>query len=571
MTDFRIETVSFDASEVRAFGKRDPRHRDWPVVYTLDNTAEVYVGESLDAAGRLRQHLDGGTKSQLVDARVIIDASFNKSVCLDLEAYLIRLFAGEGIRAVLNGNAGVANGNYYQRDDYRERFAEIFELLRADGLFRTTIAEIENSDLFKLSPFKSLTQDQGDAVIAIIQALLADLRGAGLGHTVVEGEPGTGKTVVAIFLVKMLVDLGAWDGEPLEAETYLSGLFTPANQTTLSGLRIGLVVPQQSLRTSIQAVFARTPGLSTDMVLSPFDVGKSPVDWDLLVVDEAHRLSQRTSMASGMQNKEYADINTRLFGKDDPRHTQLDWITANSHQQVLLVDTRQRVRPFDLDVASLQALTESARERGRVHRLASQMRVGAGDDYVDYLRRILSNTPPARRPDFGTYDLRFYDDVGAMIGTVKERNAEEGLARLLAGYAWKWESKNDRARADLVFGDIELQWNSTDVDWVDSPRSVDEVGSIHTIQGYDLNYAGVIIGRDLRYDVRTGQIVFDRNQYFDRRGKQRATSGAKTTDEDLLELVQNIYSVLLTRGVRGTYVYVVDEPLRERLRPYFPS
>lgn len=209
MTGFRIERLALASSALRSFARRDPQHRDWPVVYTLNDSSEVYVGESIDAVGRLKQHLDGGTKSHLGEARVIVDASFNKSACLDLESYLIGLFSGEGRYKVLNVQASSGTGNYYQRDVYRDRFREIFSRLRADGLFSTSIEEIENSELFKLSPFKSLTEDQGDAVVAITQSLLDDLNGGPGGSIVVEGGPGTGKTVVAIFLTKLLRDIGS--------------------------------------------------------------------------------------------------------------------------------------------------------------------------------------------------------------------------------------------------------------------------------------------------------------------------------------------------------------------------
>ena len=109
------------------------------------------------------------------------------------------------------------------------------------------------------------------------------------------------------------------------------------------------------------------------------------------------------------------------------------------------------------------------------------------------------------------------------------------------------------------------------VDWVNSATSLDEMGSIHTIQGYDLNVAGVVIGRDLRYDRDARRIRFDRTQYRDRNGKANNNQlGLTYTDDQLLEYVRNIYTVLLTRGIRGTYVYVCDPDLREYLRPFFP-
>ena len=138
----------------------------------------------------------------------------------------------------------------------------------------------------------------------------------------------------------------------------------------------------------------------------------------------------------------------------------------------------------------------------------------------------------------------------------------------MAGYAWKWLSKKDRSAFDISLGSYKLRWNQTDKDWVNSPGSVNEVGSIHTIQGYDLNYAGVIVGRDLC--IRNGRIAFDRAQYFDTKGVENNPSrGLIYTDEDVLDFVRNIYAVLLTRGMRGTYVHVVDPELRDYLRPYF--
>jgi hypothetical protein len=103
------------------------------------------------------------------------------------------------------------------------------------------------------------------------------------------------------------------------------------------------------------------------------------------------------------------------------------------------------------------------------------------------------------------------------------------------------------------------------------PKSVDEVGSIHTVQGYDLNYAGVIIGPDLGYDAASGKLVFNRSSYFDSKGKENnPLIGRPYSDDDLLRFVVNIYSVLLTRGIRGTFIYVSDPSLRERLKRFIP-
>jgi DUF2075 family protein len=105
---------------------------------------------------------------------------------------------------------------------------------------------------------------------------------------------------------------------------------------------------------------------------------------------------------------------------------------------------------------------------------------------------------------------------------------------------------------------------------VNSGDPTQEVGSIHVIQGYDLNYAGVIIGQDLKFNQSLQQTIMERDNYFDKKGKENnAQLGIQYTDEDLAVFIRNIYGVLLTRGILGTYVYVCDPALREYLKEYF--
>lgn len=574
MTGFRVDRVHFDAAALQFWADTDKRHRNWPVVYALNDALHIYVGESLNAASRLGQHLENETKQDLETAWVVINERFNKSACLDLESYLIRLFAGDGRFQVLNGNAGVTDADYYGRDDYRDEFRAIFDKLMAEGLFTRSIPEIENSDLFKLSPFKALQPDQKAAVLDILEGLFDDIAAEQPSTIAIQGDPGTGKTIVAIYLMKLLRDIATFTPEQeLHDESLFTDFFQPGHPELIRDFRIALVVPQQSLRKSIQRVFESTPGLSKDMVITPFDVGDSTEKYDLLIVDEAHRLNQRASQAAGMHNTKYAEITRKLFGHDDLQRTQLDWIRAQSQHQIFLADPRQSVRPADLPRKALEDFLSDARSRGRFYRLSSQMRVKAGDDYVSYVRQVLSPHPPEPK-HFEGYDLQFFDNLRTMRDELMRRESDAGLSRLVAGFAWKWRSKGaaNAHLADIEIDGLSLQWNKTATDWVNSAGSAHEVGSIHTIQGYDLNYAGVIIGSDLRYDPVRKRLVFDRKNYFDTRGKtNNKMLGITYSDDDLLEYVQNIYGVLLTRGILGTYVYVCDPPLREYLRHFFAT
>lgn len=568
----RIERFDFSKDSIGSWTDPDGRHRNWPIVYTLNNQRQVYVGESLNALGRMRQHLESPDKSQLKAVRIVIDDTYNKSVCLDLESFLIRMFSGDGRYEVLNRNDGVTNADYFNRQDYQHKFREIFDELRSQGLFAKRIPEIENSDLFKLSPFKALNIDQEAVIEDLLEGLFQDLE-IGAGSTaVVEGGPGTGKTIVAIYFIKLLQDIARrTDQDNPEAESVFSDFFLPGHSELLANARIGLVVPQQSLRKSIEKVFAKTPGLSRDMVLTPFDVAKSAGLYDVLVVDETHRLTQYGAQSHGSLIKRFAmhSQDLALDGEDWTELTQIDWIIRKSRHQVFLLDQGQGVRPIDVPEADLQKL-RSVADAERTYRLVSQMRVRAGDDYVAHVREALSGMGPGQRRDFGDYDLRFFDDFREMHEAILQRNREHSLARLIAGYAWKWQSSKG-ASHDIEIDGVQLCWNRTDKDWINSTTSVEEVGSIHTVQGYDLNYAGVIIGRDLYFDRESQTIKFDPDNYFDAKGKARNNNlrGVSYSDDDILEMVKNVYAVLLTRGIRGTYVYVCDEALREHLRPFF--
>ncbi|EXF25779.1 hypothetical protein BG28_10125 [Nesterenkonia sp. AN1] len=575
MTSFEIRSYPFAKGAVSILSDADERYGNWPAVYTLRNERSIYVGESRNVASRIRQHLASGAKDAMQHVQIILDDTFNKSAALDLEAFLIEYLGGDDRYVLLNRNKGIVNGDYFDRAKYRETFQEIFEDLRSKGIFERSLPEIQNDDLFKLSPFKALTPEQAVAVEDILRDLLG--RVPGQGHDVpivVQGDPGTGKTVVAIYLMKLLADIGTAEDAELDttiddSDSRFAEFFTEGNRERLSALSIGFVVPQQSLRASVAEVFKHTPYLERSMVLDPFAVGESEKHFDVLVVDEAHRLNQRANQPSASQNTRFTEINQKLFGHDESHYTQLDWIKQKSDHQILFLDGAQSVRPADIPRSSWESLLEVAKSADRHHELHSQMRVQAGRGYIDYVRAILRSEAPGS-DEFADYEIEMFYELQVMHDRIRERDAEHGLARLVAGYAWEWRSKKDKSLPDIVLDGYGLQWNRTTKDWINSSTSLDEVGSIHTVQGYDLNYAGVIIGSDLRFDTEQQRIVFDRSNYFDKKGKENNPRlGLEFNDEDLLEYVINIYGVLLTRGIKGTYVYVCDPDLREYLAPYF--
>ncbi|KAK3390292.1 hypothetical protein B0H63DRAFT_507670 [Podospora didyma] len=529
---------------VAEWKEQDERHSNWPVVYVLDDGSataaaqtssattrlkDIYIGESLNAAGRLRQHLDAPAKQHLKNFRVIMDGRFNKSVCLDLESYLIKMLAGDGANRVLNRNNGITESNYFQRDMYCEGFRHIFEQLRADGVFTRTIPEIEISDLFKLSPFKALTEEQANSVEEVVRGILTDMEKGGKSMAVIQGDPGAGKTVVATYLIKLLIDIKTFTSlEDLDSDLRFANFFTNATRDLLQNCRIGLVVPQQSLRSSIKKVFRKTPGLNIAMVLTPFE---------------------RANQPSGVLNAKFATITRDLFGSsDDTTKAQLDWVLAKSRHQAFLLDTAQSVRPADLPTSQPRFSLSSSSTRARL-------------GFVSYVRWILDPSPLSAptalsltRQDLGDYDFRAFASVSDMRDEILRREAEVGLSRLMAGYAWEWKTRKDKTAFDLEFNDgLRLRWNITPTDWMSSDNALEEVGSIHTVQGYDLNYVGVIIGMDLRFDVGKRRLFIHRASYFDKKGKENnPVLGRTYSDDDLLRFIMQIYAVLMTRGIKGT-------------------
>ena len=571
MTDFRIEKISFDREIIGLWAGEQNKHSNWPVVYTLNGSNEIYVGETSNAAMRFSNHLNSESKNHLSDARVIFRDDFNKSACLDLESHLIKLFAADEKYKVLNGNAGITDSDYFEREKYRETFSEIFNALVNDGVLTRTVPDIVNSDLFKYSPFKALNTDQAIAIEGILEVLVNQVETEVSSKTVVEGEPGTGKTIVAIYLMKLIRDIALFDeNDAFDSDSLFSDFFQSGFREIFANLKIGLVIPQISLRKTVSKVFSRTPGLDPSMVLDPFEVGESEEIYDLLIVDESHRLQQRANQPAAERNIKYANINRKLFGSDDKSKTQLDWITNRSRHQIFLLDSAQSVKPADLQAKHISPLLEESRKNRTQFKLSSQMRVSGGSDYIDFIGQMLNGNQDLDPKNFGDYDLRFFESFADMKEAIDLREREFGLSRLLAGFAWPWQSKGGKVDFDIEIDGIRLPWNRRNYDWVSSPTSSEEVGSIHTIQGYDLNFAGVIIGRDLFFDKNENKIKFSRENYFDKKGKENnPTLGIKYSDEDLLTFVLSIYRVLLTRGIKGTYVYICDEPLRDHMRQFF--
>lgn len=151
-----------------------------------------------------------------------------------------------------------------------------------------------------------------------------------------------------------------------------------------------------------------------------------------------------------------------------------------------------------------------------------------------------------------------------MVQQLRKKEEEPGLCRLSSGYAWEWKGKEDNTLIDITIEGVDIKWNSQTSGWSSNPDVKDEMGSIYTLPGLDLNYAGVVIGPDIYYDEMSNEIRVNKDNFFDNKVK------AGVTEEELKTYILNTYAVLLTRGIYGTYVYVCDEALREYFKRFIP-
>lgn len=534
----------------------------WPLVYFIQNGSQkaAYVGESTNALSRIKNHLGNPERCKLDTISIIGSDKFNKSATLDIESNLIQYITAEGTYKLQNGNFGLVNHNYYQKDLYKNLFIEVWNKLIERKIVTKTLTEIENSELFKYSPYKALNEDQYNSVLEILDGLTTQKS----NRIFISGSAGTGKTILATYLIKLLtssIDLlqpDDYNEDELKEIGYVASF-----KSKYPNAKIGLVVAMTSLRESLENVFRKIPGLKSTMVINPSDTFKLKDKYDLLIVDEAHRLRKYRNISwMGAFKK-----NNQKLGLDDSG-TELDWIIANSKNQIFFYDSAQSIKPSDVDSEKFSELLED--KNSLRLELKSQMRVMGGNNYIQFVDDFLNVKMSNRvRYQDDNYELYIFDNFNDLNRELLTREKEIGLCRMIAGYSWPWKSnpKLDPPPSphttDIELDGLSFKWNSTDKDWINSRNAVNEIGCIHTTQGYDLNYAAVIFGKEIDFDKETNEIVIYPANYFDLNGK-KGIDDIKT----LKAYIINIYKTIMYRGIKGTFIYACNPGLREYLKEH---
>ncbi len=348
---------------------------------------------------------------------------------------------------------------------------------------------------------------------------------------IVQGGPGTGKSVIAINLLVELTKQGQF-------VQYASKNSAPRQvySAKLKG---------QMKKSSIDNMFKGTG------IYSSIEDGLI----NTILVDEAHRLNEKSGM--------YHNVG----------ENQVKEIIHASKCSVFFIDENQRVTMSDIgSVAEIEKWAKLENSKVTKLQLTSQFRCNGSDGYLSWLDNVLEIRETANyNLDGIDYDIRIFDNPNEVRDLIVEKNNENHRSRMLAGYCWDWikEGKQNTNVHDIKIGDFEMSWNLGSSIFAIDDTSIDQIGCIHTSQGLEFDYVGVIIGDDLRYE--NNHVITD---YSKRAKTDQSIKGiktlAKTNPEKAKaigdEIIKNTYRTLMTRGMKGCYVYCTNDALRDYLR-----
>ena len=348
---------------------------------------------------------------------------------------------------------------------------------------------------------------------------------------IVEGGPGTGKSVVAINLLAELTKRGQF-------AQYASKNSAPRQ------------VYSQKLKGNFKKsrvdIMFRSTGSYTEIENNYVDT---------ILVDEAHRMNEKSGMFQNMGEN------------------QIKEVIHSSKCSVFFIDESQRVTMSDIgSVDEIKKWAKAESSEVTQLKLLSQFRCNGSDGYLAWVDNTLEIQPTANyNLEDIDYDIRVLDSPLEVRELIIEKNKINHRSRMLAGYCWDWirDGKNNSKVHDIKIGDFEMSWNLGNSIFALDETSIDEIGCIHTSQGLEFDYVGLIIGDDMRYENH--HIVTD----FSKRAKtDQSMKGIKKLDkqdhckaeEKADEIIKNTYRTLMTRGMKGCYIYCTDQNLRNYLK-----
>lgn len=557
-----FETVSLPAEDE----KTQEIIKNFPTVYIHNwqdsDDFEVYVGESNDIFKRTRQHYDNSfdkTKwqSKLLekDASLFIigHEHFNKSLTLDIENRLMHyMMSVDRVKHVHNLRDNPQT-SYYPMEELDAIFGKIWKGLRKENkeLFPTE-SKIKDSAIYKASPLHKLTKDQEKARELIIQKVARALENNETKQLVfIDGEAGTGKTVLNSSTFYELYCLAEENNKKLRCHL----LVNHDEQIT--------VYEQIADKLGLTEKYGEVVSKPTTFINNHAE--NDPVD--VAFIDEAHLLWTQGKQSYRGENQlkdiiDRARVTVVMFDENQILSTEQYW------EAQILEQYRNQAKLADNYIV-----------------LDKQLRMQVDEETMDWIdaftkRGELKNLPDS---DIG-YSIKIFDNPKKLEDEIRKKAKESGseLSRLIASYDWEYSSSNRPEDRLLKYWEVNIEdwhrpWNRElepglsrqekrkikGLAWAEQPQTIDEVGSTFTIQGFDLNYAGVILGPSVKY--RNGKIEFDPKESHNDKATRNRTLSDGTRKKFGETLIKHEVRVLMTRGVNGMYIYACDPQLRNEL------
>lgn len=553
---------------------------DYPTVYIHNwensDKFEVYVGESNNFFQRTEQHYDeentkGAWQQNLKDKDanlyVIAHPDFNKSLTLDVENRLIHYLSSSSSVKKIHNSRGNPQNKYFPCEELDEIFSKIWKNLRIfnKALFLSE-SEIKDSAIYKASPLHKLNFEQSLAKERILDKISECLiRDKEHQMVLVQGDAGTGKTVLMSSIFYEIINKYKDEIENNEISSKKLDVAILVNHIEQLTVYEEIVKKLDLANEQEQIVYKPTSfiNLFEDKKNSP---KKRDKIFDVVFVDEAHLLLTQ-------KNQAFTDDN------------QLQEILKYAKVIVVMFDKKQIMNAEQyLDEDTINQYIKIAKDNNSYIELKKQMRMVASKEVVNWIKKIcdegvLEKLSKNRKG----YDIKVFDNPRELEKAIKEKssNKNTSLSRMIASYDWPYSgisSPKDEKYWCVKIGSWSKPWNREiarysnkkenkkikGLAWAEQPQTINEVGSTYTIQGFDLNYSGVIIGPSVKY--RNGKILFDTSASCNDKAMHKRTlkNGEKKSFGE--QFLKNELSVLLTRGVNGLYIYACDNELREQLK-----
>ena len=349
---------------------------------------------------------------------------------------------------------------------------------------------------------------------------------------IINGGPGTGKSVVAMNSLVALLK---------------------------NEMNIQFVAPNAAFRTALIESLSKHTSYSKKRLSSLFSGSGKFFDtaqnlFDCLVVDEAHRLKGKGAYMYKGEN-------------------QIVDIINSSKVNVFFIDDYQRIRPDDIGtVSEIKRIAEQFNSEIVEVMLESQFRCAGAEGFLNWVTHNLQIKDTANFDgwDKEVFEFEIMDSPQKVLERIQYKNRKGYKARMLAGFAWKWTPEkqgNYNGEVDDIVIDeynFSMPWNGRSISttWAINKEGINQVGCVHTSQGLEFDYVGVLIGNDLKYDPSTMKLYASYDEYYDREGKK----GLKNNPDELTSLVKNIYKILMSRGMKGCYIFCRDKNLETYLK-----